>query len=114
MIVSHKNFFLLGVLILFGSFAPIRLSQFKASACKGEIPEGIVSKERKGDKLKIVYAAEDNCCLKFKGKIEFRNDTLYLIRTGSGEPCRCLCKYEYTYIVKGITSDKYIIKYRKE
>lgn len=106
-----KAFLFICIPCLF-NFGKVKLTSFKTSVSKGEATEGIKYQKREGDVLKIVYTSESNCCFKFKGEVNYVNDTLYLIAVSSGEVCRCLNVYDYNYTIKGITNDNYSVVFQ--
>lgn len=108
-----KAFLFISIPCLF-NFAKVKLINFKTSVGKGEVTEGIKFQKREGDILRIVYTSESNCCFKFKGEINYVNDTLYLIALSSGEVCRCLQVYDYEYTIKGITNDNISVVFQKK
>lgn len=110
----YRNAILLICIPCLCSFGKVRLTKFETSACKGAVTEGVTFQKRENDILKIKYTSESNCCFKFKGEINYTKDTLYLITIPSGNACRSLCWYEYSYTIKGITNDNYTVKFEQK
>jgi hypothetical protein len=111
----YRNAILLICIPSLCSFGKIRLTKFEVSAIfKAGLTEGVTSQKRENDILEIKYTSERNRCFKFKGEINYTKDTLYLITIPSGNACRSLCWYEYSYTIKGITNDNYIVKFEQK
>jgi len=80
------------------------LSDFSVSGCNSSDTTELNNSE---NNTIISECITTNCCLKFKGEVSFRNDTLFLTAIELGEPCRCLCTYKLSFEIEGLTSDSY-------
>lgn len=107
----YKNAIFLICMPLLSSFGEIRLTKFETSIYKGVLEQGVTYQKREKNTLNIKYVSESNCCYKFKGEVNYTNDTLYLITIPSGNACRSLCTYEYSFTIKGITNDNYVVSF---
>lgn len=50
-----------------------------------------------------------NCCVDFDATIEVKDTIINLIYMESGDPCRCLCCYQFVYSINGITKEHDIV-----
>ncbi len=102
---------ILCTILVLSSCSTVRLSNFEASDCKNNCKSGLISYKVIGNKTTIFYGAGGACCLKFKGKIKYINDTLFLTSISTTDGCMCLCGYEFHYFIKGLKNKNPIIKY---
>lgn len=63
------------------------------------LKERIIEMEVNEDTLNIVIGTIAECCRKFLGEIEIRNDTINLLYTEHGNVCECVCYYHIRYQV---------------
>ena len=95
----------------------IRLVNFKSSDCEEEkgIGDSILYKNQNEDTLIIKITAEFNCCGSVYGSVDFkkrflRKNILNLTYEDYSEDyCNCICYFEYTYTIKGIKNNNYLI-----
>ncbi len=108
---KHGIFLIIGLIFLFFSCKSVRMTDFKNEDCSNYCKKGVIDINKVEDETTIVYGAQDRCCLRLKNsKVKYKNDTLYLIVTKYGSPCRCFCTYKLTYNIKGLKTDDYVIK----
>lgn len=50
-----------------------------------------------------------NCCVDFDATIEVKDTIINLIYMEAGDPCRCLCCYQFVYSISGITKEDDIV-----
>jgi len=109
------GYVLIGLIpLLLFSCSTVRLTKFKASDCKESCSGGLISNKKNENKTTIVYGCGSYCCLKFSGRVKFKNDTLFLHAKQHRNPCRCHCTYELTYEIKGLKDTDYEIKIVKD
>jgi len=59
----------------------------------------------RSDTLSISYKIIDDCCLKFKGKVNLEDDKLNLFHENrANEVCECNCMYEFNFQINHIDS----------
>ena len=66
----------------------------------------ILNKEFTDSSTNVEVAVIGNCCVDFEGTIEVKDTIINLIYMESGDPCRCLCCYQFTYSISGISKNK--------
>ena len=96
-------------LLFFNACSIVRLSKFEASKCKDNCKTGLISKVKTGNELFILYGGGAACCLEFKGKIKYANDTLFLKMIKYNIPCACSCGYEFSFKIKGLKAEDFVI-----
>ncbi|MBL4716502.1 MAG: hypothetical protein JKX95_07695 [Bacteroidia bacterium] len=69
----------------------------------------ILSKEIVGDTVKIEVEIVGNCCVDFDATIEVNDTIINLIYMESGDPCRCLCCYQFIYEIDGVNKDQKMV-----
>jgi len=95
----------------------VRLVNFESTDCEEEkdIGDTILFKKQNKDTLIVKITAEFNCCGSVYGTVDLkkrflRKNILNLkYEDYSEEYCNCICYFEYTYTLKGIKKDNYVI-----
>ncbi|MDD3687094.1 MAG: hypothetical protein PHE56_10060 [Bacteroidales bacterium] len=88
------------ILLLF-TYSCKPLVGFYASDCKrNNCVYGFSGIHYDGELLTVDYGTGSNCNTKFKGNVEYRNDSLILIADYINPGARCMCGYSLTYTVK--------------
>jgi len=111
---------ILALLILTTSTAisqEINLVNFESTNCEEEkeIGDSILFKKQNKDTLIIKITAEFNCCGSVYGSVHLkkrflRKNILNLTYEDySKDYCNCICYFEYTYTIEGITKNNYLI-----
>ena len=98
---------LLVLINLFAFGQEIKFTNFKPSECdKSKKPisgtSKIVKQKYNGDTLVIEVSITATCCVDFEPSISFDQDTLNLAFMETGDPCECICCYQFTYHILGL------------
>ncbi len=115
----HMNKLYLIILFIFYTISvncqEIKLVNFIFSDCDKSvdvyrIKTRIINQNFSGDTLQINVGLVALCCVDFLPSIKFENDTLDLLYTETGVPCDCVCCYQFSYYITGITSKTFKVK----
>jgi len=74
----------------------------------------IINKWFEGDTLMIEIGTKATCCVDFIPNINYKNDTLVLSFEEIGDPCECICCYQFIYHIVGLNTQAFGIKLQNE
>jgi hypothetical protein len=93
------SIFIAGFLVFAYSCNPLK--EFNVSDCqRNNCKYGFSGLHFDGELLTVDYGTGSNCNTKYKGDLEYRNDSLILIADYINPGALCMCGYTLTYIVK--------------
>lgn len=99
----------------FGQSEKVTLSKFSSSECETTLEKlktRIISKNLKGNTLKVEIATIATCCVTMIPEISMEANTLHLKFQETGSACECDCYFTLTYVIKGIKDPDIKIKFQ--
>lgn len=96
------------------SLASFDLSDCNSPGDPSTVQDRIIKQELFDDTLTIHVGTADECCIVVQPLANYKNDTLFLDYTPSGNACLCYCCYEPIYRLIGFSKIPEIIIFKNQ